>query len=337
MTAKLGAVVVRYGALGDMVMTTPVLRALHARHGAPCTVVGLGGWVPSLFANLPSVGAIHTIKSRKAPYLFCPDQWALVRELKKYHGHPVYVLAGDERAAALVKRAGLTITSSGYLTKFIPNEHQVDNHARVAGFDPATYDRRPKLIVTEQERADCLAWKNARFGSAPLVLLQAGNKKTMSWRKRSNDVKSWPVDRWVSVIRAVLAHDPTIKIALNGAPLEREMTDTIVAATGDPRVSSIAGETSLRRLLALLTLAHSTISVDTGPAHAAAALGCPLVVLFGSTDPRINGPVSSTAPVAIVTGPANAIIADGEAGWAAHHHMEAVTVEAVVSAWKNLK
>jgi ADP-heptose:LPS heptosyltransferase len=337
MTTKRGAVVVRYGALGDMVMTTPILRALQTRHDAPCTVVGLGGWVSALFANLNSVGAIHTIKSRKAPYLFCPDQWALVTALKNYHGHPVYVLAGDEHAAQLVKRAGLTITGSCYQTSFIANEHQVDNHARVAGCDPATYDRRPTLIVSDKERTECNAWKNARFGAAPVVLLHAGNKKTMSWRKRSNDVKSWPTERWVTVIRAVLAHDPNVKIALTGAPSEREMTDTIVTAANDARVSSIAGETSLRRLLALLTLAHSTISVDTGPAHAAAAVGCPLVVLFGSTDPRINGPISTTAPVAIVSGPNDAPIIDGEAGWAAHHSMAALTAEAVITAWKDLR
>jgi heptosyltransferase-2/heptosyltransferase-3 len=317
-----------------MVMTTPLLRALQAKHGAPCIVVGLGSWVPALFAHLPCVGAIHTIKSRKSPYWFTPDQWALVRVLKTYHEHPVYALAGDEPSVALIKRAGLTITASGFAAGYVANEHQVDNHARLAGFVAANYDRRPQLLITEQEKMDSRAWLAARFGEAPVVLLHAGNKKTMSWRKRSNDVKSWPVERGVAVIRGVLAHDPTFQIALTGAPSEREMTDAIVSAVADKRVRSLAGETPLRRLLSVLSLAHSLISVDTGPAHAAAAIGCPLVVLFGATDPRVNGPIATSAPVSIISGPPDAKMLDGEAGWAAQHSMAAISPDAVIAAWK---
>jgi hypothetical protein len=98
------------------------------------------------------------------------------------------------------------------------------------------------------------------------------------------------------------------------------MTDAIVSAVADKRVRSLAGETPLRRLLSVLSLAHSLISVDTGPAHAAAAIGCPLVVLFGATDPRVNGPIATSAPVSIISGPPDAKMLDGEAGWAARVH-----------------
>jgi heptosyltransferase-2/heptosyltransferase-3 len=46
---------------------------------------------------------------------------------------------------------------------------------------------------------------------------------------------------------------------------------------GSPRVKAVADQLPLRRLFALLTRAHSMIRVDTGPAHAAAALGCAIV------------------------------------------------------------
>jgi heptosyltransferase-2/heptosyltransferase-3 len=58
----------------------------------------------------------------------------------------------------------------------------------------------------------------------------------------------------------------------------------------------------LRRLLALLSMAHSCISVDTGPAHVAAALDCPLVVLFGQANPSRFRPVSRTSPVQVIQG-----------------------------------
>jgi heptosyltransferase-2/heptosyltransferase-3 len=49
-------------------------------------------------------------------------------------------------------------------------------------------------------------------------------------------------------------------------------------------------------------MAHSCISVDTGPAHAAAALDCPLVVLFGRANPNRFRPVSNDSPVQVITG-----------------------------------
>jgi heptosyltransferase-2/heptosyltransferase-3 len=326
----------RWGALGDMVLITPLLRALAQRHGAPCEVVCLGAWVPALFRGLPSVGGIHAIGSRKTPYWMSPEQWRLKRTLAGLRGHPFYLLAGDADSGALARRAGMTVTASIHGAGHVPNEHQVDNQARVAGFPAAGYDRRPQLVVGDDERAACRAWLGALVGDAPVVLLHAGNKKTMGWRRRGGDLKSWPVERWAAVARGVLAHQPRCVVLLTGAPGERQMTDHIVAAVGDPRCRSIAGETPLRRLLALLTIAHSTISVDTGPAHAAAALGCPLTVLFGATDPRINGPVPTTAPVAIVTGPEDAPVLDGEAAWAAHHHMEAIGADAVLAAWRGM-
>ena len=56
----------------------------------------------------------------------------------------------------------------------------------------------------------------------------------------------------------------------------------LAAATPDV----VAAELGLRQLLGMSELAHSMISVDTGPAHAAAALGLPLVVMFGAESQR---------------------------------------------------
>ena len=85
--------VVRFGALGDMILLTPVLRALAERHGAPCDVVGSGRFLSDLYTGLPYVGERFVIGSRKTPYWFNPDQWALVRWLRTRQPSPVYVLS----------------------------------------------------------------------------------------------------------------------------------------------------------------------------------------------------------------------------------------------------
>ena len=82
--------------------------------------------------------------------------------------------------------------------------------------------------------------------------------------------------------------------------------------------------TDLRQLFALCEAAHSMISVDTGPAHAAAALSVPLVVLYGAESPRYWLPRSPYgSPVVSVGGPP------------VSHRADQVSVEQVFAAWRN--
>jgi heptosyltransferase-2/heptosyltransferase-3 len=68
------------------------------------------------------------------------------------------------------------------------------------------------------------------------------------------------------------------------------------------------------------------ISVDTGPAHAAAAMGCPLVVLFARIDPRLYAPTPTTAAVRIILPPGSDLSAP----------MTTIAPDTVVAAWRNL-
>ena len=78
-------------------------------------------------------------------------------------------------------------------------------------------------------------------------------------------------------------------------------------------------------LKALLETAHSMISVDTGPAHLAAALGCPLVVLFGGRSPRMWAPRSGRRSAVSVIG-----------GLPGVERVDEIEVEQVAQAWCRL-
>jgi heptosyltransferase-2/heptosyltransferase-3 len=87
------------------------------------------------------------------------------------------------------------------------------------------------------------------------------------------------------------------------------MIARIVSATRHARVTSAA--LPLRPFLALCRLAHSMISIDTGPAHAAAALGVPMTVMFGTLSPQGWAPRSSDgSPVLTVGGPPRSRVAE---------------------------
>ncbi|MGH8210874.1 MAG: glycosyltransferase family 9 protein, partial [Steroidobacteraceae bacterium] len=105
------------------------------------------------------------------------------------------------------------------------------------------------------------------------------------------------------LLRKVHAHMPEAVIVLCGAPRETLLLDWIHTAAQLP-TAVFAAEIPLGRLLALCEAGHSMISVDTGPAHAAAALGLPLVVLFGGHSQAQWLPRSSSgSPVLGIGGP----------------------------------
>lgn len=312
--------VVRCGAMGDMVLLTPLLRALHQRFGAPVDLVAIGGWARPLLEGQESVGRIHLLESRRRPYLLSPDQWRLVAALRERGPGPVWMCDADEHLLPLLRRAGLgdeaLVTVRGH--PFRPREHVVDRFLRMAAETPPVFAatapppvdiaalRAPSLRVAADWRADVDAWLGQHgLAGRPLVLLQAGNKRTMrrfGRRQRATNVKYWPEERWARVIDGVLARDPGAAVLLLGVEAEKGLNDDVLRHVTRDGAVNVAGEVPIPRLLALQERAHGMVSVDTGPAHSAAALDCPLVVLFSTSDPDQIAPRSHGTPVEVLGG-----------------------------------
>jgi heptosyltransferase-2/heptosyltransferase-3 len=113
---------------------------------------------------------------------------------------------------------------------------------------------------------------------------------------------------------------PHALIVLRGAQEEVPMLREIQQAAALETV--VVAELPLRPMFALCEAAHSMISVDTGPAHAAAALGTPLVVMFGA------GPQRQWLPRSALGSP---II--GVGGPPISNRVDQISVDAVFDAW----
>lgn len=288
--------VVRCGALGDMVLLTPLLALLHARHGQVPEVLASGAWTPPLYAGHPHVARVWLLGSRRRPYWSDPRQWALVRALRAAGPRPVYVC--DELATAplarLLARAGFAAGDLLWVGdhRECARPHWVDRWLAFGALDAARWPApvaqvppRPLLMVTPAARADCAGWLAARgWDDGPLLLLHAGNKRTQKrggLRGRLGDSKAWPDAHWQALITALRARLPTARVLLTGTPREQRWLTHLARMAGG-RVHAIGDQLPLPRLLALQACATAMVSVDTGPAHSAAALGCPLLVLYGA-------------------------------------------------------
>ena len=109
-------------------------------------------------------------------------------------------------------------------------------------------------------------------------------------RRLAVNNKYWPNERWAEVLRHVRLQHPDHALVLLGTEPEYALNREVAALADAGRLYNAAGELPIPRLIALLARAAGLITVDSGPAHAAAAVGCPLVVLFGKALPSLYRP-----------------------------------------------
>lgn len=346
MPKSLRPLVIRFGRLGDMVLLQPLLRRLHARYGEPCHLLAIGRHSTELYRDQPDVAHVTALHAHHRPFPLSPEQWRVVHTLRQMRHAPVYVSEPQPRALAririLLKLAGIPDSHCVFLNDIpLPREgHWIEHLLQLADATPLAFrdtfaqvacmtDSAPEFVVSARERADCDQWLASRgLSGHPLVLLQPANKRTMRWngvRKASDDDKSWPVEHWARVVAAIHAQLPDARILLCGSPSEANYLESMRTTMARPHVEVIARELPLPRLKALLAVAHSMISVDTGPAHIAAAMNCPLVVMFGSVSPTHWTPRGHSPDAVHVVG-----------GAPLRQRVDAIAPEEVIAAWVGL-
>jgi heptosyltransferase-2/heptosyltransferase-3 len=186
------------------------------------------------------------------------------------------------------------------------------------------------LEVTPVQRAQLTAWLKTRgLADQPLILLQIGNKRTMrrGLRRLAVNNKYWPNERWAEVLRYLRQRHPQHALVLLGTGPEFQLNQELASLAGIGGLHNVADDLPIPRLVSLLDRADGLVTVDSGPAHAAAAVGCPQVVLFGKALPSLYRPLGTAgADVQLLTGQV-----DGEPD------MLGIDASAVIAAWSTLK
>jgi len=331
----------RCGAFGDMVLLTALIRVLHAEFRAPVDIVTSGSWSEPLLRGQPGVGQIFSVRSRKTPYWMSLDQQRVVRQLRARGAGPVWFCDGDGAARPLIERAGIP---SNYIVDvkdhpLLPGEHATQQWRRLAQIMPGAVTAPESgidavlpgcyLEVTPAQRAHLTTWLKTRgLADQPLILVQIGNKRTMRRgpRRLAVNHKYWPNERWAEVLRFLRERHPRHALVLLGTGPEFQLNQELASLAAIGGLHNVADDLPIPRLVALLDRAAGLLTVDSGPAHAAAAVGCPQVVLFGKALPSLYRPTGTAgADVQLLTG-----LIDGEP------NMLGIEAGDVIAAWARL-
>jgi heptosyltransferase-2 len=161
--------------------------------------------------------------------------------------------------------------------EFHASAHQIHEYLHlVATLGANPEPLAPALVVTPEE----VTAAKKKFGldqiTNPIFGLNPGAEY--------GPAKRWPADRFIAAAREIQRQTNCAWLLLGG------VAETALAGQMASAIYNLAGQTSLRELMALLKSCRVLLTNDTGPMHVAAALGTPVVVPFGSTSPELTGP-----------------------------------------------
>jgi len=165
-----------------------------------------------------------------------------------------------------------------------PAAHQIHEYLHLAAALGANPEPLPPQLFVAQEEIEAAKIK---FGleniDRPVFGLNPGAEY--------GPAKRWPVEKFIAAAQTIQQRTNCLWI-LFGGKNDQPLTAQIESAIGNRQsaICNLAGQTSLRELMALLKLCRVLLTNDTGPMHVAAALGTPVVVPFGSTSPELTGP-----------------------------------------------
>lgn len=296
--------IVRLGALGDVVHVLPLLDAL--RRARPDAWIG---WLveernASVLADHPQLDRVvvwpraqlSALLRRGRPLAALRLALASLRELRAARPELTLDAQCNLRSSLLARLSGAA-QRIGFAPPFtkekahwwttervaVPRGGQLKVERNLALLAPLGIDARgarPRLAIPESARAAARALR-ASLGAAEVVALHPGVSGFGA-------IKQWAPERFAGVARQLAAQRGTLCLVTWG-PGERALAESVVQASAG--AARLAPETrSLLELAALYEACDAVIGGDTGPVHLAAALGVPVVGLYGPKDPAIYAP-----------------------------------------------
>lgn len=280
--------IVRLGSLGDIVHAIPAAAAI--RRAFPQSSVD---WLVDVRQRevlelVPVVDRRISVNTSRAGSL-----WSVLGDLRRTGYDVALDLQGLLKSAALARLSGASRVI-GFpadllrerAARFLYTEtagdvapHVIDKNLSML---KAVGIRMPAIEYPLEDRNPAIANEGRlRLGipeGAPFVVINPG----AAWPN-----KRWPPVYFAEVARGLAERHGLRSLVLWGPGEEQLAQNVVTAADG---ASAVSPPTTVADLVSLTKAATLMISGDTGPMHIAAAVGTPLVGIYGPTDPQRNGP-----------------------------------------------
>ena len=270
---------VRFSSIGDVLLTTPLLRAIRRRHpAARLTVLTKEQYLPLLSHNPHLTRVIGLSRQRKLT--------ELAAELRSHRYSHLLDLHDNVRSRVLrlLVPGGWTTYPKHRLARTLlihtkrngyRDQRQVAERyfSAARGLDVSPDGEPPQLFWGPEVDRSVTEWLSRAAvpeDARPIALAPGAAHAT----------KRWPIEHWRTLIARLLTHG--VRLVVVGGPEDVPLASHL-AGLAPGQVLTAAGEFGLLETAALLRRASALVSGDTGVMHMATAVGTPVVALFGPT------------------------------------------------------
>ncbi len=285
--------ILKPSSLGDVVQALPVLRLLKRHLPASEIYWWIDSNLAPLHENDPDLSGIVGFERRRwAAPRHWPEMFRSVRWLREQNFDWVIDLQCLARSGAFAWLAngkfliGLDEVREGARGFYDLAVRRASFHTHAVDWYLAVL---PPIGIPVRNHFQWLP-ERQEIASAVRSKWQTGNARWMAIQPGARWFnKRWPVEYFAELVRLLAQEFPDTRFAVLGGKEDKSLGG-IISRVEPERCFNLCGQTSLLEMVEWLRLCDLMITNDTGPMHVAAALGKPLIALFGPTEPRRTGP-----------------------------------------------
>ena len=274
--------------LGDVVMALPAIRDIRRHFASAHLTIAARPSVAKLFRAVPGIDDVLTFKGKK-------DETA---QLKAGRFDTAILFPNSFRSAWIVRRAGIP-QRWGYradfrgplLTTAVRRPKQrvhfgeyYQELVRTLGIETGALTPAIELPRSIIESARTLLEQNGWTRDRPLIGIAPG--------AAFGHAKRWPAKRFAALI-SLAQQELGAACVLLGRDADRDASQAIEEALKDITPINLVGHTELMSFMGVIANCSALVSNDSGALHVAAAMGIPVVAIYGPTSEQFSRPLTS--------------------------------------------
>jgi ADP-heptose:LPS heptosyltransferase len=278
--------IIHQGAIGDFILSLPAISSI--RHNYPDASIEIWGYphILKLVEERFYADMIYSVDQKGMAQFYSESAVLDAKLIERFRQFDFIIIFGQEGSKILLHNLEKIKVKEVYFINTFPQDskyvHVIDYQMyQLSHLGYETPDKVPKLFPGEEDRkraADFFQRKQLDDKSL-IVAVHIGSGSRM---------KAWPPGCFAQLCEKLIKRD-NARIILPIGPADKEITQEYFKLIDAENIFPI-NNLPLNDLAAILRKCNVYIGNDSGIAHLAAAVGMPVVALFGPTDPKVWGP-----------------------------------------------
>lgn len=280
------ALILRCGALGDLVYASSVIDALRAQYGEEIiidfiTTPGSG----KLFENDPRVHQVFPLKHKKFPIWLSPQKRAIINYSKNHPYDLLISLEFGKQFKSLIQaidakhKTGMGILETTEIRNINRGEATKSYYSDVID-PPILLKAKPVLFGKSLEELKLKISLPKHY-----IVIAPSNSHN---QKKGLNYRAWPFEHWRSLIQSLSINTPIVIVGARG---EEAFFDQIKPYPEN--VIDLVGQLSISELITTVQYADALICTDSATGHIGAAVDTPTFILMGPNNPITDSPYKS--------------------------------------------